>query len=341
MKSPYFIFFVLIFGVFSCSKIEDTETIQEIPFSMETPEGFPSVEYPTDNEYSYARWKLGKHLFFEKSLSRDESISCASCHLPSFAFSDTTRVSLGVENSPGLRNSPSLANVAYQPYFTREGGVATLEMQVLVPVQEHVEFDFNLLEITERLKENELYVYLSLEAYQREIDPYVITRAIATFERSLLSGNSSYDAYFFQNKNQALSPQQKAGLELFNSEKTNCFQCHSGFNFTNYAFENNGLYEEYLDEGRFRLTNDAADVALFKTPSLRNVAITAPYMHDGSMKNLQEVVAHYNSGGENHPHKNQLIKPLNLSKKEQENLISFLQSLTDESFINNKHFQKP
>lgn len=341
MRTPFFIFFVLLFGAFACSKVEDTESIQEIPFSMEIPEGFPGVEYPEGNEYSYARWKLGKHLFFEKSLSRDQSISCASCHLPSFAFSDTTRVSLGVENIPGLRNSPSLANVAYQPYFTREGGVNTLEMQVLVPVQEHVEFDFNLLEITERLREDEFYVSLSEEAYEREIDPFVITRAIATFERSLLSGNSPYDAFFFQNKNQVLSPQQKAGLELFNSDKTNCFQCHSGFNFSNYAFENNGLYEEYMDSGRFRLTNDEADVALFKTPSLRNVAITAPYMHDGSMHSLKEVVAHYNSGGENHPHKNQLIKPLNLSEQEQENLIAFLQSLTDESFINNKHFQKP
>ena len=210
MRTPFFIFFILLFGAFACSKLEDSETIQEIPFSMEIPEGFPAVEYPNDNEYSYARWELGKHLFFEKSLSRDQSISCASCHLPSFAFSDTTRVSLGVENSPGLRNSPSLANVAYQPYFTREGGVNSLEMQVLVPVQEHVEFDFNLLEIVQRLKEYDFYVSLSLEAYQRELDPFVITRAIATFERSLLSGNSAYDAFSFQNNNEALSPKQKA-----------------------------------------------------------------------------------------------------------------------------------
>ncbi|HEY9116088.1 MAG TPA: c-type cytochrome, partial [Bacteroidales bacterium] len=177
------------------------------------------------------------------------------------------------------------------------------------------------------------------EAYNREPDHYVIARALATFERSIISGNSPYDQYFFQNKKTALSFQEIAGMELFNSEKTNCFSCHSGFNFSNYSFQNNGLYQEYADMGRFKLTNIETDRALFKVPSLRNVGVTGPYMHDGSMKTLKEVVAHYNSGGKNHPHKNEMIKPLNLTEAEQAALIAFLRSLTDYDFVNNKKFR--
>jgi cytochrome c peroxidase len=127
-------------------------------------------------------------------------------------------------------------------------------------------------------------------------------------------------------------------MNLFFSEKTNCSNCHSDFNFSNYTFENNGLYEEYEDVGRFRLTGEESDIALFKTPSLRNIELTAPYMHDGSMNSLEEVIDHYNSGGRIHPHKNQLIQPLHLTEFEKTDLVHFLKSLTDETFINNKLF---
>lgn len=308
-------------------------------FKFTIPKGFPEVDFPDDNEFTWDRWKLGKTLFFDKALSRDNSISCASCHKPNLAFSDDVQTSDGVEGRPGTRNSPTLCNVAYQPYYTREGGVPTLEMQVLVPIQEHNEFDFNIIKIQEKLQADSLYAELSRNAYGKPLDYYVITRALANFERSILSGNSRFDK-FRNGAESALNEDQKAGWVLFNSNRTNCSTCHSGFNFTNYAFENNGLHEEYEDSGRMRLTSQESDDALFKVPTLRNIELTAPYMHDGSLETLADVVEHYNSGGNGHKNQSEFVRPLNLSEKEKEQLISFLKALTDFDLITNKHFQE-
>lgn len=309
------------------------------PRLLEVPAGFPEVAYPEGNAHTYARWALGKRLFFDPVMSVDSSISCASCHQPTLAFSDDKPFSPGVAGRPGTRNAPSLANVAYHPYFTREGGVPTLEMQVLVPIQEHNEFDFNIVLLAERLSLDSSYVSMAQEAYGRDPDPFVITRALACFERSLLSGNSAYDQFRFQNQANALPASEQRGMQLFFSARTNCSTCHEGFNFSNYAFENNGLYEQYSDPGRFRLTGDSSDLARFKVPGLRNIALTAPYMHDGSLNSLEAVIAHYQSGGKNHPHKSPLIRPLNLTTAEQADLLAFLKSLTDETFIHNPLFQ--
>lgn len=300
---------------------------------LQVPAGFPEPVFPADNAFSEARWLLGKKLFFDPVMSRDSSVSCASCHLPQFAFSDTLAFSPGAGGAAGVRNAPSLANVAYHPYFTREGGVPTLEMQILVPIQEHNEFDFNILLIAERLQQDSAYRQMSLAAYDREPDHFVITRALACFERSLLSGDSAYDR-------DALSAAAQRGMQLFFGEKTQCSDCHGGFNFTHYAFENNGLYEEYSDPGRFRLTGKEEDRARFKVPSLRNAALTAPYMHDGSIATLEEVVAHYDSGGAAHPHKSMLVRPLGLSPQERADLVAFLESLTDHTFVNDPKFRQ-
>jgi cytochrome c peroxidase len=230
--------------------------------------------------------------------------------------------------------------VAYHPYYLREGGVPTLEMQVLVPIQEHNEFDFNIVLVAERLNTDPEYVVMAMEAYGRAPDPFVITRSIACFERSLLSGSSAYDQYVQNNNTGALTPGQVRGMNLFFSERANCAVCHGGFNFTTYAFENNGLYDDYADPGRFRLTGKEEDKALFKVPGLRNVALTAPYMHDGSIATLEAVVDHYISGGQNHPHKNPIIKPLDLTLSERNDLVEFLTSLTDETFITNPLFKQ-
>ena len=144
----------------------------------------------------------------------------------------------------------------------------------------------------------------------------------------------------FDDKPSALSTNAIKGMNLFFSDKTNCSKCHSDFNFTNYAFENNGRYEVYIDDGRFRLTGEESDRALFKVPSLRNIELTAPYMHDGFINTLEEVVEHYQSGGKNHSHKSTLIQPLGLSESEKNDLIKFLKSLTDETFINNPLYTK-
>ncbi|MCZ4410455.1 c-type cytochrome [Cryomorphaceae bacterium 1068] len=327
----------LICGVMlSCEKDNgDSNTPDRSEALLVIPDGFPSMEFPDDNPFTKVSYNLGKKLFFDPILSRDSSISCGSCHLPGKAFSDEFSVSLGVDDAPGTRNSPSLANVGYQPYFMREGGVPTLEMQVLVPIQEHNEFDFNILLIAERLNQNPEYVEMSLEAYDRAPDAFVITRAISNFERTLISGNAPYDRYFLQGDEAALNESEKRGMDLFFSDELACSSCHSGFNLTDYSFGNNGLYAAYADIGRKRLTGLDADEALFKVPSLRNVEVTGPYMHDGSMATLQEVILHYESGGEEHPNKSEQIQGFELTNAEREDLIAFLHSLTDTDFITN------
>lgn len=329
--------FIVFLVIMACQKEEIIAPLY-FPALMEVPLGFPAVEFPEGNEFTEARWALGKKLFFDPIMSRDSSLSCASCHFPHLAFSDSVAFSLGVAHQIGTRNTPSLANVAYHPYFTREGGVPTLETQVLVPIQEHNEFDFNIVLISERLVEDSSYVAMSEAAYNRPPDHFVITRSIACFERSLLSGNSPYDQFTQQGNIDALSEDAQKGMVLFFSDRTHCADCHSDFNFTNYAFANNGLYEEYADTGRLRLTGLEADRAMFKVPSLRNVALTAPYMHDGSMQTLEEVIDHYKTGGKNHPNKSPIIQPLDLTDAEKNELLEFLNALTDASFIQNPLF---
>jgi len=327
----------LIVLLWSCKR--DVEVPVNEPSLTEVPAGFPEIEFLDSNTYSYERWELGKRLFFDPIMSEDFSISCASCHAPELAFSDDVALSDGVHGRAGTRNAPGLANVAYHPYFTREGGVPTLEMQVLVPIQEHNEFDMNILEIAERLMQDTSYVGMSQRAYGRDPDAYVITRSIAVFERTLISGNSDYDKAQNQGIEGAMTAEAKRGLELFQSERTNCSSCHGGFNFTDYSFQNNGLYDLYEDPGRYRLTLDSSDYALFKTPSLRNIELTKPYMHDGSMGSLEEVIEHYDSGGKNAPQKSRLIKPLGLSEQEKSDLLAFLKSLTDHEFAGNPKFK--
>ncbi|MFT6355888.1 MAG: cytochrome c peroxidase [Saprospiraceae bacterium] len=306
---------------------------------MEIPQGFPSIDFPEGNAFSETRWALGKKLFFDPVMSANSSISCATCHLPELAFSDNQAFSPGVENRPGTRNASPLFNLAYHPYFTREGGVPTLEMQILVPIQEHNEFDFNIVLIAERLAQDSTYQTMAQLAYDREPDAFVITRALANFERSLLSGYSRYDQHFNYDLDKILTASELRGRDLFFSKKTDCANCHGDSNFTNYDFQNNGLYESYEDVGRFRLTGLEADRALFKVPSLRNIELTAPYMHDGSMVSLEEIVDHYNSGGKNNPQKSNLIRPLNLTDSDKNDLVNFLKTLTDEAFVSNPIFQ--
>ena len=303
------------------------------------PADFPMMEQAPKNDLTATRIELGRRLFYDPILSRDSTISCASCHKQEFAFADTLPVSFGVEQRLGTQNAPSLTNIGYAPYFTRAGGVPTLEMQILVPIQESHELDFNIVLAGERLRKDSLYVQLSRAAYDRTPDPYVITRALSAFERTLISAHSPYDLYTYQDKKNALSPAAKRGMKLFMSEKTNCSSCHVPPHFSNFAFENNGLYQVYPDSGRIRLTLKEKDRALFKVPSLRNIALTAPYMHDGSIKTLKEVLNHYNQGGQAHKHKNKLIRPLQLSEQEIDDLMAFLQSLSDQHFIQNPAFK--
>jgi cytochrome c peroxidase len=310
-------------------------------YILQIPAGFPAPPIPSDNALTQSRVALGRRLFFDPVLSADSTRACASCHTPWLAFSDSTPVSLGIEGRRGARNAPSLANVAYQQRLMREGGVPTLEMQVLAPIQEHQEFDFNIVLAGERLARIPVYVQMAEKAYGRPPDAFVITRALAAFERTLLSGNAPFDQWQYQGKKQALSAAARRGYVLFRSERLQCTQCHSGFLFTSQGYANTGLYEVYPDSGRYRSTLLERDRAVFKIPSLRNITRTAPYMHDGSLPTLEAVLDHYQSGGKNHPNKSPVLKPFRLSTREKQDLLAFLHSLTDTSFINNPAFRAP
>lgn len=335
--------FLIICSIWFSSCGVDEQLVEEetvYPALMEIPEGFPSVPEPEDNTFTQIRWELGKKLFFDKRLSSDGTISCASCHEPSLAFSDDVSFSSGVQNRAGTRNSPSLTNVAYHPYYTREGGLPSLETQVAVPIQEHNEFDNNIVALAAMLKEDPSYADMAVEAYGREMNPFVITRALSCFERSLISGHSPYDA-FLNGEEEQMTVSALRGMDLFFSEQLNCSVCHAGFNLTDYRFANNGLYESYPDEGRYRLTQELTDLATFKTPSLRNIEYTAPYMHDGSISSLDQVIEHYATGGAEHPNKSPLINGFEISDQDKKDLKAFLLSLSDEQFINNPLFKSP
>lgn len=339
MKNLFYIF-ILSTIVFSCEK-ESNFIGKELDedYQLNLPIGFPSPEIPEDNKLTKFRVALGKKMFYDPLFSNDYTISCASCHHPSKAFSDTTNLSVGVFGRKGERNSPSLANIAYNETFFKDGGVPTMELQVTAPIQDHNEMDINILEVTERLKEIQEYVKLSKDAYGREPGPFVITRAISAFERTLISGNSDYDK--FNNGNvTALSASQKRGKDLFFSSRTNCSSCHSGFNFTNNTFQAIGLYQNYSDSGRMRVTLNESDRNKFVVPTLRNIEVTQPYMHDGSLSTLEDVVDFFNSGGHSSANKSNLVRALNLSQVEKTDLVNFLKSLTDTDFLTNKEFRQ-
>lgn len=337
----YTIIIVLIGTMIIISCYRSAKMVEKIekPFELVVPKGFPFPEIPEDNQLTSQRIALGKKLFYDPILSLDSTVSCGTCHQASSGFATNDPVAIGIQGRMGMRNAPTLTNVAYHPYFFAEGGSPSLELQVIGPICNQDEFGFNAALLGKRLEMHEGYRVLAQEAYGRNIDLYVLVRAIAAFERTLISGNSPYDQYVFQSKKNALSESEINGMELFFSERLGCAKCHAGFNFTNYSFENIGLYESYTDFGRYRVSLEESDKGKFKVPTLRNVALTAPYMHNGSMATLEEVIAHFQTGGHQHPNKSELVGKFVLSSQEKEDLIHFLHALTDSSFIHNKAFR--
>ena len=322
----------------ACQK-QGSETL---PISVwEAPPWFPEMDIPEDNAFTLSRWELGKKLFYETRLSIDNSISCASCHDPNLSFSDNKALSPGVFNRPGTRNASMLANIGYAPNLLREGGIPTLEMQVLVPIQEHNEFNHNIVDIAAELNADSVYLSMALEAYESDVNAFVITRSLANFQRTLISGNSAYDHYLFLGRTNSLSIEAINGMELFNSSRLKCSECHSGVFFTNFDFANNGLQEMYADSGRMRLTGLESDRAVFKVPSLRNIEVTGPYLHNGSIETLMDVIELYSNGGFDHVNKSELLQdPIDLSDVEKNQLHAFLLSLTDPSFLHDERWQK-
>ncbi|MEM7657987.1 MAG: cytochrome c peroxidase [Bacteroidota bacterium] len=321
----------------ACQQAETPQS-PEVSYELELPAHFPSSPALAAYDLTPEKVALGKRLFFDVGLSRDSSLSCAACHLSEAGFADHAKVSIGVDGRTGFRNVPTLANIGYHPYFFREGGSPTLHQQALGPIEDHNEMDLNPVALVARLKTDATYQRLAEEAYDRPMGVFVLTRALAAFQHTLISGNAPYDA-FLQGDSSALSPAAQRGESLFFSERTQCGNCHGGLDLSTYQLENNGLYESYQDLGRYRVSLDSADIGKFKVPSLRNIAQTWPYMHDGSLPNLAAVIEHYNQGGVGHPNQSDLIRPLGLTDAEKADLLAFLHSLSDPDFLAGKTAQ--
>nr|WP_294858364.1 cytochrome c peroxidase [uncultured Fluviicola sp.] len=315
-----FLFLFILIGTMCTVKNRETLVLGKIPF-------------PDDNPDSPEKKAFGKLLFFDKRLSKNNEVSCASCHQPQKAFTDGLSKSRGAGRRIAMRNSPSLLNSAYFKSYMYDGEVKTLEQQVLVPIQDHLEMGSSMKEVLQKLSKDSNYKHLAKSVFDRELDAYVITRALSTYERSLISQNSKFDQYK-SGANGILNANEIAGWKLF-SEKLYCTKCHSGANFTNYQVVSNGLYPDYgTDQGRYRINGLEKEKGAFKIPSLRNVSLTAPYMHDGSLKTLKEVILHYSKGGAQFPNKSVIIKPFKLSDLEINQLELFLKTLVDTSTVN-------
>ena len=322
---------MLVAGGAGCSAPDRTD---QIPFHLselvQVPAHFPALEEPADNPLNLAKWELGRLLFHDTRFSAANDVSCASCHLAQFAMADSLAVSKGTGGAPGFRNASALFNMAWQPRFHREGGIPSLETQILAPLQEPHEFDKDLMELVTELATDPGYHALSEEAFGRPFDAYVLTRSLASFERTLISGQSPYDQWLLGDTS-ALSEAALRGKGLF--DNLQCRSCHSGLWFTDFANHNIGLYSENPDPGAFRLTLDSADLGKFKTPSLRNLAFSAPYMFDGSLSTLDEVLDQYVKGGMGHPNQDPRIFPMDLTSVERSDLLAFLEALNDTAFV--------
>lgn len=340
MKKIHYIFLICSAFIVACTFDDAPPVMVETPYLFDLPAGVPQPPIPTGKEITLERFELGKKLFYDKRLSSDSTISCASCHLQSAGFADHNPVSIGVKGRVGFRNSPTLVNVAYHPYFFKEGGNPTLESQAFGPIEEQHEMDFNARGIVERMATDEEIQWMSFKAFGRSFDNFVLVRSLGAFQRTLISANSRYDQFQYLGDATALNDSEQRGMALFFSENLNCTQCHGGFDFTEYAIVNNGTKSEYQDLGLMRLTFDSLDVGKFKVPTLRNIELTYPYMHDGSFPTLESVIEHYNQGGQNHPNQSPFIQPLNLSDQEKADLVAFLKSLTDWELVNNSRFNE-
>ena len=307
---------------------------RSVTFSMTPVAGLDLlVPIPESNPLTAAAVALGERLFFDPGLSADGVVRCASCHRPEYAFSDSARISPGVYGRRGERNVPALINRGYGRSFFWDGRTATLEEQVLHPIRDSVEMGQPIPSLILRLNADRSYRSAFSRAYGGAgVDSLAVARALASFVRTLRSGNSAADRWR-DGDTTALSPSARRGLALFTG-RANCVNCHVGPNFTDEEFHNTGVsarssrYALRVDSGRSRVTGRADDVGAFKTPTLRDVASTGPYMHDGSLATLEEVVAFYDSGGVTNPHLDREIRPLALTDEQRQDLVAFLRALT-------------
>jgi cytochrome c peroxidase len=315
-------------------------------YSWNLPKGFPKPPVPVDNPMTAAKVELGRYLFYDERMSVNGKGSCATCHKQELAFTDGRTVAVGTTGEHHSRNAMSLVNIAYSGVLTWSNpAMRKLEEQALTPMFGEHPIELGLRKddgFIARLRSDVRYGELFARAFPGEPEPFVIgnvTKAIASFERSIISARSPYDRYHYDRDDSAVSDSAKRGEILFFNQQLSCFRCHAGFNFSDATVaESNAAREVELHN------TGLGGSGKFKAPTLRNIAVTAPYMHDGSVPTLDAVLDHYSAGGRNghdSPGKDSLIGGFTLSKQDRADLIEFLRSLTDEKVLHDHRFANP
>jgi len=354
------LFFLLIIA---CGEDDPTPVVgepevehDETPYLLEYGD-LPEPDLPTDNALTEQGVQLGRMLFYEKMLSLDESQSCASCHNQVDGFSDTLQFSVGVEMMEGKRQAMSVFNMAWHSNeFFWDGRAHLLRDQSLKPIEDPLEMNETLDNVVAKLNGSQLYRDQFTRAFgSEEVTSEKMSLAMEQFMLSIVSYESKYDKYL--NGDEALTESEERGRLLFETEYNpffpdqsgaDCAHCHGGANFENDQYMNNGLDTdaEFTDIGREEVTMDAADRAKFKVPTLRNIAVTPPYMHDGRFQTLEEVINHYNEGIQESSTADQTVlntkdTGLFLTEQDKQDLVNFLHTLTDETFLNNEEYKTP
>lgn len=352
MKNWFFLgvgFLALLFLSFSSGSSNGITPLNRSSWddtlNFKVPEGWPKPVYDFEkNPLTKNGIALGRQLFYETNISRDSSISCSSCHLSYTNFTHIDhRVSHGIEDRLGTRNSLSIMNVAWQNTFMWDGGISHLDVQPLGPLTAPAEMDIDLKTVINRLKSSKKYEILFKKAFGTdvEITGYYFLRAMSQFMLTFNTYNSKYDKVMREESGVTFTESEEQGLQTF---RTNCASCHQEPLFTNSSFQNNGLSINPLlnDGGRIKITGIKTDSLKFRVPSLRNIEVSYPYMHDGRFKNLQSVLFHYSNGiTESATLAENLRGGIKLSETEKRNLVAFLKTLTDLDFIKNKAFTYP
>ena len=334
----------------SCKKDEiekyfnPTKTALEIPSYVTNYLG--AMPIPVDNPLTEQGIALGRKLFYDNKLSNDLTMNCASCHKQENAFDDPRQFSQGTNGAFGGRNAMAIINLGWGSQFFWDGRRNSLENQALDPVTNPIEMANDWQTVVSRLQADAYYPDLFFFAFgTSNIDSALVTKAIAQFERSLTSFNSPFEKFFYENKTNLLNTQQKRGYDLF-FDKAECIHCHSGPLLTDNTFKNNGLDNIFFDKGLGAVTNKIEDEGKFKVPTLKNIEVTAPYMHDGRFSTLEQVVEFYNSQVDSlspniDPDVKHFASGLNLTTQEKADLVAFLKTLTDQTFLKNPKFSKP
>ena len=363
MKLSYFLFFSLIsLTLFSCKEDEIPVPPTEVVLWDETPYDFrhgalPAPDLPADNVLTNTKVQLGRMLFYDVKLSKDNSQACADCHRQEHAFTDTTRFSLGVRNLPGHRQAMSVFNMAWNDNeFFWDGRAHLLRDQAVLPIQDELEMDESLENVVAKLSAGKVYTDQFIRAFGDDaVTDDRIGLALEAFMLTIVSHNSKYDKFLAGTAE--LTPSEERGLRLFETEYNpffpessgaDCQHCHGGANFENDLYMNNGLDtdDEMQDNGRSAATGDVADRGKFKVTSLRNIAVTAPYMHDGRFQTLEEVIDHYNAGIQpsttlDPALENTRATGLLLTEEDKTDLVNFLKTLTDEDLLTREEFGSP